>query len=658
MNVWTCVGCAAKPGGCYGDPAEGLVGRARESAVLERLLAGHRLVTVTGRAGVGKSRMAAAVGTRGPWRVVHVHGQGKEAPAAAVRRALTRGGGPQTGDTLLFLDDVDPVHREAVGVVQRLLGAVPGLRVLVTSRQVLGLGEEQVLRLAPLPCQPAAVELFLQRAQDTVQGFRAEGADLHAVEAICRTLEGVPLAIELAAEQVALQPVQDLAEMLDVNQCWLRGERPALRRHRSLRATVGAGYALCEREARIVWGRASVLAGAFNESTAAFLCGGGGVEPHRVPSLLARLAAIHVLEPVRDPGGPRPPRYRMTRAARDFGTERLHEAGECETALERLAAHCRQVAETAANLWATGLQSQAVTLVQEEEEELTAVLRQAVNRPDHAGAALETVVSLWFWWLVYGRAEEGRDHLLRLLPLSPDDSPVGVRGRWLAAWLGADRDPQAARALLGRAWPQAVLTGDDAAVGHIAHVQGLIALREGDPRGATEYFEEAAHTIPDRPAHGPSPAVSLAAQAVTEAAFAPGAARRTVRRALAQQGVRDDDWATLLARHALAYVDHRHGRSDRALHRARRALATLDNSPAAPQGYEALCALVADIEACAPGRPYLPHPRAGASGLVRTDVAHGVASAAGTDDSGIGVNMGGSSSGVSAVGPYTQSVKE
>ena len=84
-------------------------------------------------------------------------------------------------------------------------------------------------------------------------------------------------------------------------------------------------------------GRASAFAGPFNESTAVFLCAGGGMEPHQVPSLLAQLAAFNVLEPVRNPGGLRRPRYRMTRAARDFGAERLREAAECEVTLERRA---------------------------------------------------------------------------------------------------------------------------------------------------------------------------------------------------------------------------------------------------------------------------------------------------------------------------------
>ncbi|MFD5252819.1 ATP-binding protein [Streptomyces bobili] len=679
MNVWTCVGSPAVPPVYDDGSADALIGREREVAALGALLTGHHLVTVTGRPGVGKSRLAAeaAARTGGPWRrVVHVRWQGsgpgepgaltaavsqaltgrrphrREADIAALVRQL-----PETG-VLLFLDDVDPVHRECMGLVQRLLVAVPGLRVLVTSRRVLGLGEEQVLPLPPLatgpltaPDRAPAVELFLRRARTVLDDAmttatatttpgdprtatakllpaptqpdgqpqletagpqahpsepRPHLADLRAVEAICRTLEGVPHAIELAAEQMARQPVEELADLLESHQCWLSGDRPVLRRHRSLRDTVGASYALCEREARVVWGRVSAFAGPFNESTAVFLCAGGGVEPYQVPSLLAQLAAFHVLEPVRDPGGLRQPRYRMTRAARDFGAERLREAGECEVALERRAAHCRQIAVVAENLWASGCQDQAVRLVQEERAELTSMLRQALCHPDQAETALETVVSLWFWWAVFDHGEEGRGYLLRLLPLCPTDSDTGMRGRLLAAWLGAGCDPQGARALLGRAWPEAVLAGDDAAVGHIAHVQGLIALHEGDHRAAAEHFEEAARTIPDHAFGGPSPAVSLAARAVAQAAFAPAAARRTARRALTRRGVRDDAWAALVARYAKAFVDHHQGRDAGARNRAGRALATLDGALPASHVGVALRALVADIESGTKGLPHLP----------------------------------------------------
>jgi hypothetical protein len=142
--------------------------------------------------------------------------------------------------------------------------------------------------------------------------------------------------------------------------------------------------------------------------------------------------------------------------------------------------------------------------------------------------------------------------------------------------------------------------------GHIAHVQGLIALHEGDHRAATEHFEEAARTIPDHAFGGPSPAVSLAARAVAQAAFAPAAARLTARRALTRRGVRDDAWAALVARYAKAFVDHHQGRGAGARNRARRALATVDGALPASHVGAALRALVADIESGTTGRPHLP----------------------------------------------------
>ncbi|MEW2166044.1 hypothetical protein AB0912_24025 [Streptomyces sp. NPDC007084] len=616
-----------------GGWAEGLIGRERESALLEEWLTRHHLVTVTGQPGVGKSRLAAEVAARpgGPWRrVVHVRWQdtGPGVPRAltsAIAEALTgrwpqhreadtaalAGLLPDTG-VLLFLDDIDPVHRECMGVVQRLLVAVPGLRVLVTSRQALGLGEEQVLHVPPLatttpdtaPGRAPAVELFLHRAQTLTEGLpspRAEEtfstAELRSVEAICRSLEGVPHAIELAAEQVASKSLGQLAHMLEIHQCWLSSDRPGLRRHRSLRDTVGASYALCTREARIVWGRASAFAGSFNESTAVFLCAGGGVDPRQVPSLLVQLAAVNVLEAERDPGDLRQPRYRMTRAARDFGAERLREAGEDEVALERRVAHCRQIAAIAENLWTVGCQDQAVRLVQEEQAELTTVLRQSLCRPYHAATALETVVNLWFWWAVFGHGEEGRGYLLRLLPLCPADSDAGMRGRWLAAWLGAGCASQDSRALLGQAWPAAVMAGDDATLGHIAHVQGVIALHEGNARAAARHFEEAARTDSGILGSGPSPAVSLAAQAVAQTSFDPDAARRTARRALTQPNLRDDSWAALVAHYAKAYVDLNQGRGGRARRRAQRVLSALDPALPEPRGGEALRRLITDSAA-------------------------------------------------------------
>lgn len=637
--MWKRVGRPGAPsaydgGGAAEGASEALVGREREVADLRALLAGHRLVTVTGGAGVGKSSLADAA-VRGmadaPWRrVVRVRPQssGPGAPgalAAAVRQALTgrvprpeadrvdRGGlrdlvarQPDTG-ILLLVDDADPVHLECLGVAQSLLMAVPELRVLVTSRRPLGLGEEHVLRLRPLSTRPSAaggrapaVELFLARAQDAADGFSADTADdaeLRAAAAICRSLEGFPLAIELAAQQVARHPLDDLADLLERHQCWLDSPRPRLGRHRSLRDALGAGYVLCAQAVRTVWGRASVFAGAFSESAAVLLCSGGTVEPHEVPDCIAQLTYIGVLEPLHDPGGPREPRYRMTRAARDFGTERLRDAGEYEIALQRRMVHCWQIAAVAENLWNTGSQAQAVRLFREEEGDIRAMLQYALGHPEHAAVALDTVLNLWFWWAVHDAADEGRGHLLQLLPMCPAQSPQVMRGRWLAAWLSAGSDPRAARVLLGRAWPAAVLAGDDATIGRIALVQGTLALHEGDARTAAEHFGEAVRTIPELAPGGPSQAVALAALAVAQASFAPGAARHAARRALAQPGIRGDAWACVVARYAKALVDHLEGHSGRAWRRAGRTLAALDDAVPAPHTSAALRRLIADIEA-------------------------------------------------------------
>ncbi|MFC9244894.1 ATP-binding protein [Streptomyces sp. NPDC057136] len=635
---------AGAPPADSGKPIGGPIGREADTAALRRLLLDHRLVTVAGQVGVGKSSLAGFVTTGLHGRRTQVlrvrwprtrPGRRGELTAAVLHAATGTARRPDAGAAdlikalrarklLLYLDDIDPVRDEGVGLVQTLLQHLPKLRVLVTSRQPLGLGDEAVLRMKPLSTAPVegdhglapAVRLFESSARAVREDFGAAGGDLDAVRDICRDLGGLPLAIELAAHQLAHHDVRDLAELVHRRQGWLAGPGMPLPRHRSLRRAIGSAYVLCDRTDRIVWARTSVFAASFDSAAAEFVCVGGSVAPHQVAVCLTRLAAAGILEPEGDPGGPNRPRYRMTPAARDFGAERLREADEFGVAAERHVMHCQRVAEAAEELWNTGSQTQAVQLVHDEGEELAIMLGHLPQHPEHAAQLLKAVVNLWFWWAVHdGGADLGLRCLHHLRPASRPDHPAALAGGWLAAWLTAPDDPQAAGELLRTTWLEAVVAGDDAALGRIAHVHGVLALYRGDLPAAAEHFHEAADTTPvDAPA-GPSTAVSLAALAVAQAGLGATAARRTARRALSQPGLRGDTWASLIARYALALADYQQGRSGSALRRARRTLASLHHHWPVPHAAPALEQLIHDIETGRQARIYLP-----ATATNRTDV--------------------------------------
>lgn len=616
----------------------GLVGRAEELARLRRLLAQSRLVTVVGGPGVGKSSLAAhaaaATGGRLTDGVVVVRWwDGAGARGRSVARAVVEamdgetadgdgldvggGQGDRRGDdsgerelfarlrsrrVLVVLDDFDPVRDECVRLVQSLLLCAPGVRVLAAGRQPLGLGPELVLHLGPLQVtlpgteqEPGpAVRLFMQRSRD-VRGTPGEAAELPAVSDICTQLEGVPLAVELAAAQTVHHSPAQLARMLRPTQGWLGRPEAPLRRHRSLRAAVGASYALCGQAERSVWARLSVFAGEFDEDAAVFVCAGGGLPPARVASCLARLALASVLEPVRDPGGVLQPRYRLPAAARGFGAERLQSVGESAAAVTRHLNWYSGIAQTAHHLWSTGRHEQATLLIRDEEPNLRVALARGPYSADQSAVALGMAVDLWFWWAVCGHAAEGREHLRHLLPLGRADTLVCGQALWLAGWLSACTGGPEAEELLGQAWRVAVLAGDDATVGRVAHAHGVLALRNGETERAIEHLREAAHTIPAFTRHGPPAAVSWAELAVAQARVRPADALRSVRRASAGAQTRHDVWTRSLTQYAHALVEHLRGRRSSAWRRAHKALAGV-TAVAGPLGAVPVQELISEIE--------------------------------------------------------------
>ncbi|MEV3854041.1 hypothetical protein AB0J38_06900 [Streptomyces sp. NPDC050095] len=619
------------------------MGREEAAAALETLLREHRLVTVTGPVGVGKSALAeqvlAALAQQGVCTVVRVRRpqpgpRSAEEPASAALATAISHDDPEaavaalaelqpphtdlTAPLLVALDDIDPLLDSCLRTTTVLLRKFPTLRVLVTARRPLGAAQERTLRLKPLNTAhaadqlPPAVRLLLAQTREVRPHLIVDPTVLHTMAAICDVLGGLPLALAQAAQQLTHLDPDELLARLRYNQCWLTHPDAAVVRHRSLRRALGAVYALCERRDKAVWARASVFEGPFAESAAVFLCSGGRVEVDAVRGCLARLAAVGVVERCGDEGVPGGRRYVMSRAAREFGREALCRAGESEAALERFLIHGRQVATVAGELWSTGSPDEAVALLRAERANIWALLEQTPGGPPHTQTLGEIVARLWFWWTAHDTRDPGRRHHL-LRALCPPRSPDLWRAPWLAGMLTAQHSPRMATRLLAQTWGQAVLDADTADAGRIAHVQGLIAWRQGDLTSADRLLRDAARIIPAHASDGPTPALSLALLAVAHAATAPKTARALARRALAQPGILSDAWSGFHARLALALSDHHTGRTGRAWRRAQRLThalpAHLTDSSAASLLTALLTALTTGtpVEA-SPGPDLLPGP--------------------------------------------------
>ncbi|TJZ59204.1 LuxR family transcriptional regulator [Streptomyces piniterrae] len=624
-------------------PLSGVVGRAVEHEQVSGLLAGSPLITLTGAAGVGKSVLARAVldehtarhgGTVirvGCWdgltegglmaggltgalvRAAGLDSVLRDTERAAARRSpqlppydaarsetpapagdaeTPAGGGTRSTDTAvaalaahcvrsratLLLDDCDPLLDECARLVRRLLRAEPALRIVATARRPLGPAAECVVDIGPLPVTLGegiagpAVELLAARTGPAAPEL---------LVAVCEALEGSPLAIELAAQQLDRMPLSQLAARAGADgPLFWSGPAPTAR-HTSLYAAHAAGYALCSPVDRRVWARLSVLPGDFDPWLAGCVCASSDVPAAEVDAALERLRLASVLERVReagsapaDTGAALPPRYRLPRGARDFGRTRLREAGEESSALRRFRQACAALAAEAQIAWQGTDQQIAVRLVEDEQHNLDAALTRPPQDPDDALIALEIAVSLWFRWAACGFRHEGRAHLDRLLLLSRDDTALRARALWLAGWLAAqEHAPGAAEALLERAWAAAVMHADSDGLARIAHAHGVLALYREDAGAAVACLEEAARHTSKDPWFGPGPAHSGALLAIALAAVDGDRAEAAARRAWECRHSDGDFWLHSTVLYARALAERAQGRPEAALRTCRKALA-------------------------------------------------------------------------------------
>jgi predicted ATPase len=481
---------AGAPGaGALPVPATPLLGRDREAAAIEGLVAreGVRLVTLTGPGGVGKSRLMVEAARRlGPGfadgarfvELAAVSAADLVAPVIATGLGLSTSAGQLTADLqaylrprrlLLALDNFEQIIG-AAPLLAGLLAAASGLVVLVTSRAVLRLSGEHEFAVPPLPVPPAgaapdpeelrryaAVALFTERAHAAAPGFELTAGNAGAVAEICRRLDGLPLAIELAAARVRLLPPQALASRLDERFSLLTGgPRDLPERQRTLRNTLEWSFGLLTAGEQALFARLGVFAGSFSLPAAETIGAESTQESHaqgpgQVMDTLGALVESSLVRPQtrRDQ-----PRFALLETIREYALQRLREGGDWVPAHDRHAAYFLALAAPAgADLEGPGQLAWLDRLEAEHDNLLAAMSWLAGHGPLEQAVGL-SLVSLRFWWL-RGHAAE----LARLgddFAASSDDLPPFQHALALSAAgfiLVANGDPARARQLLEQTLP-------------------------------------------------------------------------------------------------------------------------------------------------------------------------------------------------------------
>ncbi|WP_173052815.1 BTAD domain-containing putative transcriptional regulator [Phytohabitans houttuyneae] len=509
---------AAAPARVEAVALTSFVGRARDLAETRERLRAGRLVTLTGVGGAGKSRLAlevaAACGAEfpdGTWVVelAPLAQPGLVAPAvAAALRVRER---PQRtlldlvaerlrdAAALLVLDNCEHLLDETAGLADHLLRACPRLRVLATSRERLGITGEHLWPVGglglPAPGDTSlaaaaasdAVRLLVERAAAVWPGFALTGATAATLTQICQRLDGLPLAIELAAAAVPALGVDQIASRLDDRfRLLTRGSRTASPRHQTLRAVVDWSYDLLDPPARRLFDRLGVFVGGFTLEAAEAVCAAEG-EPPVAQSLPALVDKSLVTV---DSAGTTP-RYRLLETLRAYALARQAEQGPVAPLRDRHAAYTLAVVTRARRALRGAQQPVWLRRLEAEHGNIRAALEWSIERGD-AGTAVRLAGSLYPLWDRHGHYREGRAWLARALEL-PAEVPALVRARALdsAAGLAAIQgDLPAAAAEAEESARLSREAGDGAGAARALTTSGLAAFYAGDNPRAVRVLEE------------------------------------------------------------------------------------------------------------------------------------------------------------------------
>jgi len=521
---------------------DAFIGREHDLARVIEGLSEHRLVTLTGAGGTGKSRLALEAAAAllpslrdGAWLVeLASSSDGTRVPAlvASVLGLGERAGQPLTEtlaewlrsrDLLLVIDNCEHLIEGVAELVASLLRACPGTRILATSRELLGVRGELAMRLAPLTPDREAVELFVERARAAVGGFDPLGDDLELVAQLCRRLDGLPLAIELAAARLRILSLAQLVERIDDRFRLLTGgSRTDLARQRTLEAVVSWSYDLLAEPERELFRAVSVFPDSFSLDAAAAVAGGDVLDVVDGLGLLVEKSLVVPLE-----GRTGTDRYQLLETLRQYGRDRMVEHGEAEARRDGLVAWAMTHVEELERVMRTPAQDQALATALVERANLRAAMEWAVDRVDVVAALRITSA------VPIGLNSERRTLIADLLAQAGDDTPVPVRAQAALTlanlafeqsdWPAAVAEAEAARAgfeavgdrvhgawatyfVITGSWGAGDLTTVDQLVADvlaefrdldvdfgIAYTLWIAAVRDPDPAAAVALGAEAEH---------------------------------------------------------------------------------------------------------------------------------------------------------------------
>ncbi|WP_211589662.1 LuxR C-terminal-related transcriptional regulator [Microbispora sp. H11081] len=487
------------------------VGRRRELAEIRRLLSVSRLVTLTGVGGVGKTRLAlrAAAEQRRAFDSVWlvdlstVGDPGLVADTVATTMGVRHETGCSPVDalertlssqrTLLVLDNCEHLRDACAVLVDRLLRAAPELRVLATSRQSLGITGEHRMRISPLsvpePDRPLdrrslelydGVNLLTERAAAVLPGFTVTEDNQAAVAELCRQLDGIPLAIELAAVRLRALSVKALVERLrDRYRLLTGGSSTAVPRQQTLHALVDWSFQLLPAAERTLWARLSIFPSHFDLDAAEAVCAGDGIERDDVLDLLDALLDKSLLLREEHGGSVR---YRMLDTLREFGRKRLRGAGERRSFQRRHRDRYLLLVRRAADEWFGPDQLSWSRRLDLEQANLRAAMEFCLQEPCEAETGLRMAALLTDpYWTGNALYSEGRHWLDRALAAAPEHTTLRARALLFDSFLALMQgDVAASRSLLdeGRALGEEL--GDRDVLTRARLIAGLVAHFEGD----------------------------------------------------------------------------------------------------------------------------------------------------------------------------------